>query len=374
MNKPIKIILLLVVIALIVWGVVAATDGQQAGEDESIKIGLIAPLTGNAAAFGEEAQAAANIAVEENNEANGINGHHLKLLLGDGKCKGRSAASAGQKLINVSDVRFLFVTCSAETMAVAPIAQKTKTLLISVYGTNPAISKQGSFVFRNAYSDEDTAHAMAETIGEKHKKLGVISEQSSYATGLRDALKKLFDGTIVTAGYPQNSEDVRTAVSKIISENPNAVLVNPDTPKTGLAVLKQLNELGYDGKLYGNFFASSKEVINSPFAQGLVLFADPTVEESKAKERLMNRFKQRTGAIPDFEFPVAATYDSIRLLKKGIESVGTSSPNEVRKYLAEMKNYDGVLGSYHFDKNGDMTGVRPNPKQIKGNEIVPYEE
>jgi len=47
---------------------------------------------------------------------------------------------------------------------------------------------------------------------------------------------------------------------------------------------------------------------------------------------------------------------------------------KVKDYLYGIQNYDGVLGSYHFDANGDVVGLNLQLKQIKGGKVVDYKE
>ena len=72
--------------------------------DNTITIGLIHPLTGDAASLGVPMQKAAALAVEEINAAGGIGGKKVILASEDGKCDGKEGATAAQKLINVTKV------------------------------------------------------------------------------------------------------------------------------------------------------------------------------------------------------------------------------------------------------------------------------
>ena len=113
LRKHMKNIILTIILLLLV----ACSTSE-----EYITVGFIGPLTGDVAIFGEVEKNAAEIAIEEINSAGGVNGKKLKIIYEDGKCSGKEAASAAQKLINIDKVKILFITCVAENLAVAPIA------------------------------------------------------------------------------------------------------------------------------------------------------------------------------------------------------------------------------------------------------------
>lgn len=372
MTKTSKIIIGVIIAIIIIGGIWYVAIREPKGE-EVIKIGFIGPLSGFGAAWGIEQKNTIDIAVEEINNSGGINGQKIEVIYEDGKCDGKEASTAAQKLINLDKVKILIPVCSAETLAVAPIAEENKILVMAVWPTNPAVSEAGDYIFRNSYSDEDTARIMAETIGTNYQSVGIITELTDYPVGIRDTFKKYFEGQIIEEEYQPNSMDVRTQVMKLISQNPEAILVNPNSPTTGLAILKQLKELDFKGALYGNFFGSSSEVINAEEAQGMIFFADPVVEDSPIKAQLFTKYQNEYNKKPDFEFAVAATYDAIYILKQAIEQVGVN-PDKIRDYLYNLKDFQGALGVYGFNEKGDMIGVFPSAKQIINNEVVRYEE
>ncbi len=367
MNQTTKIILGIIVLALVVWGVYVLAQPKPA-EGEPIRIGFIGPLTGDGAAWGEEQKNAAEIAISEINKNGGINGIPLQMVYEDGKCDGQEASTVAQKLIR-DGIEILIPVCSAETLAVAPVAEENQVLVLAVWPTHPAVTDAGDYIFRNSYSDTDTGRVMAETIGASHDRVGVITELTDYPVGVRDAFLGIFSGTVIQEGYQPNSRDVRTQVSKILSQNPEAILINPNFPATGLAVLQQIRQQGFKGQLYGNFFGSSGDVLGASEAQGMIFFADPTVAENSVKRRLFEAYEEQFGGKPNFEFAVAATYDAIHILKGALEEAG-ENPDALRDYLYDLQNFEGALGIYGFDENGDMVGVSPAAKKIENNQIM----
>ena len=89
----------LFVSAAFALGLAACSQGNQ-----TVRIGYVGPLTGDAASFGVDTLNGAKIAVDEINAAGGINGKKVELIAEDGKCNGADATAAAQKLVNVDQV------------------------------------------------------------------------------------------------------------------------------------------------------------------------------------------------------------------------------------------------------------------------------
>lgn len=373
-KTRLKILLIVLILALLILTFVTIKyqgfiikDNNQ----EEITIGFILPLSGDAAVLGEVERRAADLAVKEINSQGGVSGKELRIIYEDGKCNGKDAVSAAYKLINIDNTDFLMSFCSSETLAVAPIAEENKKVLITAWASNSDISSAGDYTFRSAITDKATAELTAETMFKDYKKVGIISELTSYCTGLREGFKNKFEsleGDVVSEDYMQGEKDVRLQITKILSKNIDAIYVNPDTPTTGAAILKQLRELGFNKQIYGNFFAGSPEIQQMPQAEGLIFFADPYIKDNPIKNHFYKAYNKKYGENPSFEYPALSRYDDIYILVKAIENVGLNS-TDVKNYLYGNE-FIGSLGTYRFDENGDITGVSPGIKQILNGKAV----
>lgn len=366
----------IVIIAGLVWWANQNQSNRPVSEsNEPIKIGFIGPLTGDGVVWSTPEKNAIDLAVAEISAADGINGRILEVIYEDGHCVGKDAVSAAQKLIRVDGVKILLVLCSQEVLPVAPIVEEEKVLLLAAYAMSSRITDAGEYVFRNSYTNIDLARSAAQTIKQQHDRVGIISEISEFATDLRDNFKREFEalgGTVIAADFPQGSKDVRTQLTTILSQQPQAIFLNPNGPPGALAILKQLKELGFTGQLYGNAFGSSKEVQLAEEAQGLIFTSDPVLPDNELKQEFFRKYQERYGSLPDLDYPAAARYDGIYILKQALENVG-DDPTKIRDYLYEMPPYTGVLGTYTFDENGDVVGIVPGVNQIKDGQVVPYD-
>src|SRR3989344_4743654 len=187
MNNTVKAILWLVIILLIGWGIVAySKNTKQESATGPIKIGVVLPLTGDAAVYGEPARNVYQMAVDEINKAGGVNGRELSLVVEDGKCNGKDAASAAQKLVNVDNVKVIIGgICSSESLAITPIAAEKKVAVFSPGSSSPALTNYSPYFFRNYPSDASQGKVLAEiAYNDKNwRKVAFLQEQTDYALG-----------------------------------------------------------------------------------------------------------------------------------------------------------------------------------------------
>src|SRR3989344_6023695 len=242
-----KIVIWIVVLAVIVIGGLAIFgDG---GETGTIKLGVLLPLTGDAAQYGESESRAIQVAVEEINNAGGVKGRQLEIVTEDGKCDPQAAGTAAQKLVNIDKVKIIIGgACSGETLAAAEITEPAEVILISPSASSPKVTEAGDFVFRTYPSDALAGRIAAKYAYEKLnvRKAAVFTELTDYSQGLREVYKEAFadlGGQIVSdETYNTGDVDFRTQILKIKNSRPDVVYIVPQSPTTGLAIIQQLRE------------------------------------------------------------------------------------------------------------------------------------
>ena len=140
MSKAQKIVWwvvgVVVVVGLVAWGI-----ARNSGSSNVVQIGVMLPLTGDGAIYGEPMNNVVHLAASEINAQGGINGKQIELLVEDSKCDGTDAANAAQKLINIDGVQAIIGGfCSSETLAAVPIATQNKVLLFSGGSSSPKLT------------------------------------------------------------------------------------------------------------------------------------------------------------------------------------------------------------------------------------------
>lgn len=206
--------------------------GCQKGGDSTIKVGLIAELTGQIPAVGASCKNAAEIAVDEINNAGGIQlagkAYKVELCIEDSASKPDQAASAAQKLINQTEaVAIVGPNSSSNALPVSEIAEKSRTVMIAPWSTNPKTTldaKTGApkqYVFRACFTDTFEGHVLGKFAAQKLgiKRAAVFFDVASEVLKSQSELfKKSFEehgGSIVAwETYTTGDKDFTAQLTK----------------------------------------------------------------------------------------------------------------------------------------------------------------
>ena len=332
---------------------------EPAQETGPIKIGYIGPLTGDAASYGVDTLNGVKLKVDELNRSTGINGREIQLIAEDGRCNGADAASAAQKLVNIDKVvAIIGAQCSGETLAAAPIAEAAEVPMISPISSSPDVTDAGDFIFRDYPSDALKTQAMATLFEEKgYTKVAAITENTDFAVAFRNALKEnmpegslVFDETV-----EPSTKDYRSLVTRLKDVEFDVFFPNGQSPATVAAMMQQLREQGLDQPAVGTDVAQDKSTIElaQGAADGMQAIGVPEVSASSSfGSKFLAEFGDAQAALAF----AAHAYDAMGVMAQAMSVAGTEGP-KIRDFLYNTPGYDGVVGSFAFDLNGDVTGI-----------------
>jgi branched-chain amino acid transport system substrate-binding protein len=382
MDKTTQIIIGIIVAIIILGGIWYGLSKKPTAPTtkEPIKIGVILPLTGEMANWGESMKGGIELAKDEINSKGGIMGRHLEIVYEDNQaCDKALTVSAFRKLINIDKVKITMVGCSGAVLAVAPIAEENRVILLTPMASAAKISEAGDFVFRTSISDAIQGKTLGQYLIEKlnFRKVGVIYVNNDYGVGLFDNFKNIFEnsgGEIVQAEkYEFGATDFRTNLIKIKAKSPEALVIISYGSEGGL-IAKQARELGINIQLIGTDNFGTKEVVETgkESVEGAI-FSTPALDERRPEvQELKRKFETKYGKEPPVIIAVADAYDAMNILAKAIQAKGYD-PLEVKDYLYSLKNYPGISGTISIDQNGDAE--KPISLQvIKNGQFVPYEK
>lgn len=370
--------LIVIVLAVIVGGLVISNKNQ-AFATKNIKIGMISPMTGEAASYGEYVTKALKMSVEDFNKNHDM---QIEMIYEDGKCDGKQAVTAYTKLVNVDKVKYIVGGfCSGETLAIAPLAEKDHVILFSAGSGSPEITNAGDYIFRNLVSDDFTAKEIANiAVKNGDKKMILISEETDYAEALKKTFAKYYEqqgGSIsLNESFSKDATDFRTIITKAKSQDTKNVYLVTQTYKTAGTILKQMKELGLEPKLYTNEAVVGEEALKyyDKNYKGILegaIFTQPIFNEKISKTATMldgykTKYGSTEGPLPTIY--LATHYDVINILGEALEKNGDNT-DKVKAYLYSIKNWDGAVGKFSFDQNGDaITDVEA--KTVKNGEIT----
>ena len=329
-------------------------------EGETIKIGMVVPVTGPAAESGKYAQAGAKIALERINKAGGVLGKQVEIVAEDDQTTNPGAVLAFSKLASQPDiVAFLGSIRSTQNHAMAPDILKTGKP-VCFGGTDPALTKLGNpwlirFRPNDSYSGRVIAAYGSTTLGKK--KWAVVHSTDAFGTGGAKALTAALDGVggsvAIDQGYANQSQDFTPVVLAIKSSGAE-IIGSYFTFDNDLAIFaRQLRQLGVTIPWVGS--PSTIDVgalkLAGPALYGTFGVADFAADSSPEAREFANAYKAATGLEADNYS--SWTYDALSVLCASINKAGSTDPGKIREAMLATKGYKGAEGEYNFDANGD---------------------
>ncbi|MEE8184227.1 MAG: ABC transporter substrate-binding protein, partial [Acidobacteriota bacterium] len=160
--------------------------------NREIIVGSILSLSGEGEYYGKHIQQGMNLAVEELNRRGGIQGRPLRVVYRDSRSRPEAGRIHAEDLYrNLRIPAIIGAVLSSVTLAIAPIAESERRILLSPASSSPKITQAGSFIFRNYPSDVLEGAYMAEFASrELHlQRIAVLSVDNEYGKGLREIFR-----------------------------------------------------------------------------------------------------------------------------------------------------------------------------------------
>jgi len=377
MSKTAKIVLWIVIVVIIVLIIALSSGGTK--ESGPIKVGFVAPLTGDAALYGEPGKNVIQIAVDEVNAEGGINGRNIELIIEDGKCNGKDATSAAQKLINVDKVQVILGGfCSSESLAMVPIAEKSKVAVFSYGSSAPTLTGISPYFSRVYPSDASQSEVLAKLAynDKGWKKVAFISEQTDYARGIMDPFIKTFEslgGTVVKEEYSSDMSDFKTVLSKLKESKPDALFINPQAPAGAVRITNQIRQLKWNIPIMANEILSDPKSYPGDFSfyNGAIgaKFAESSVDTKF--QGLIDKYASKYGTNPPYLNYSQVEYDSVYILRDALLAVGNNGEKISSWLRNSVKDWNGSSGLVTIRSDGDRDGGY-SPFVVVDSKLVPY--
>lgn len=343
---------------LTVLSLAACSQAPQDDGTGPIKLGYLGPLTGNIASVGNDALHGAQLAIREVNEAGGISGRTVELVTGDTKCAAAEAAGETQKMTSVDKVvAIVGAGCSSGTLGAAPIAEDAGVVMMSYGSSSPDVSDAGDYIFRNYPNDALKTTAMANYIANGgYEKVAIVGSTSDFSVAFRESLLSKTDTEIVfDEAVDQDTTDFRSLVTRLKEVEHDLIVVNISSDAGQGSFLKQAREQGIDTQGISHDYGDTPAVadIGGEATEGFEAINVPSIGEETA---FAQSFKAEFGE-PQAAYAWAAYgYDSASVLMQAITESGTQG-SAIRDYLYGMTPYEGAVGTFSFDRNGDVIGI-----------------
>ena len=349
-----------------ILAVAALACGSGAGQQaDPFRIGVMESLTGPGETYGTVANQAKQMAADEINEAGGINGRRLELIVEDSQCSAKDAITAYNKLTDVDGVKIILGTsCSSAMLGAAPLAEADGIVLFSGLASNPDIANAGDYIFRTQISDIqvgiDTGNVLwADGI----RTLATITEASDYAEGVRRTSVAQFEkrgGSVVAEErYASDVTDFRSQLGKLFAENPNALHLSPQSEFAAGTIIKQARELGFEGPIYAETVSVGTTALEiaCDAATGMkAITADLDPDNQKAQEVLGN-FRERYKYVT-LPWHLGSAYDDVYIAAECLKQTNDDQDADGFRDCMYEITWSGAIGdNYSFDEKGEVVGL-----------------
>lgn len=364
-------VMLLISILLVACG--DDTDSTaEAGDLESYKIGAIYSKTGPNSPLGEPEWNATELIVEEINEAGGINGVPLEVILADDESSQEKATQEMNRLIHDENVlAMLGSSGSTESMAMKGIAQTEQIPLVSAAASIQVVEpiEESEWVFKTPQSDIHAVERIYKYLQDEGiAEIGILTDSNAYGESGREQLGEFaeeYNIEIVSKEvYNMEDPDMSTQLTKINSSGAKA-LVTWGTNPGPATIAVNMKDLGIDIPHISSHGIANQAFIdlaedaaeNVVIPTGRLLFPSDISEDDPHYE-VVNEFHDKYTAKFDSEPTNFGSYgyDNLMLVVEALEN-GKTDRDSIRDYLEnDIKDYIGTTGTFNMSKD-DHNGL-----------------
>lgn len=327
--------------------------------DDVFKIGLVCPLSGSSAISGVIMKNAAEMAVNEINEAGGINGSiKIQLLPEDDEGIPANAVNVVQKLVEQDKVHVIL-----GALAIMEITKAAKIPQITPASSNVTITQQGNkYIYRMTSTDATNARTLlkyCQSLG--YKKIAMCYDSGDFGTGGFKIVSGLIGeyGIEIVDSEVYNSGDTDFAVilSKMDAAKPDCFFMWSYHTECA-AIMTQMMQYGFTYPMIG-YGMNSPELVNlgGEAVEGIIIC---TAFDAANPDPVVQAFDKKYQALykDSYDQNGPQSYDAVYLMadavKRAIADGADWKNGEIlNKYIASA-SYTGATGTTAFDETGDM--------------------
>jgi branched-chain amino acid transport system substrate-binding protein len=327
----------------------------------NIVLGVVLPLTGVLAPYGKPNLDAITLAVDEVNKSGGINGRQIEIVAEDTQASNTTAINALNKVLQSEPVAVIGPGLGTQILAMLPLTEKAKVPLIAGPSTRRVTQQDAKYFFRDSSHDEGDKAVLAKFIAQdlKKKKVGILHVMAEWGYSGRDyltqELKKLGIEPVAVASYQATDKDMTAQITAMNSAGVD-VIYTQGYPIDEALVVKKFNQIGNKA----DYVASAS--LCKAFLRGLVTAAEmdgkycqapdvlPSHNDKPAVKAFVENYKKKTGFAPDMY--IAQDYDAVGMLASIMKEKGVD--REAIRDGLKSKSYDGILGNYKADAEGNL--------------------
>jgi branched-chain amino acid transport system substrate-binding protein len=345
-------------LALLVAGSAHAAD--------TVKIGLMAPLTGSWASEGQEMRRNVELLAAETNARGGLLGKQVEIVVEDDGGDPRTASLAAQRLSTKGVVAVIGTYGSAVTEASQAIFDEADIVQVANGSTAVRLTeKKLKMFFRTCPRDDEQGKVGAQALQKLGaKRIALLHDSSAYSKGLADEIHTILKAqkanVVFFDALTPKEQDYSAILTKLKGANPDVVFFTGYYPEAGL-LLKQKRQMGWKVPFIGGDAINNPDLVKiagKEAAEGFMFLSPPVPKDLDTAEAkgYLAAYQKKYGEVPASIYGVLAG-DGFRVVAKAIEGAKSTKGEQVAKYLKTgLKDFPGFTGRIAFNEKGDRVG------------------
>lgn len=342
-----------------IWAAVLLTVAGGVSAQETIKIGIVQPMTGPNKQYGDQIQAGALTAIETINAAGGVIGKQLEAVVIDDGCEPKQSVPAANQVINSGAKYAVAHACSGTALPAVSVYEEEAIVAITPGATSPQVTDttKPHFVFRTIGRDDQQGPFAADYIAKtlKPQSVAVLHDKQTYgagvATQVRDAMQKHNVNIALFESINVGDSDYSAIITKLKSEGVDLVYFGGYHPELGL-LLRQAREQNFTVQFMAPEATANQDLvaIAGPAIDGLLVTLPADFTKRPENASIVKAFHDAKRD-PDGAFQMPA-YAAVELIAASIKAVGDDS-EKVADYLHENA-FNTSIGTVEYNAQGDL--------------------
>lgn len=334
--------------------------------EETIRIGLMCPLTGKWASEGQDMRQIVSLLAENVNKTGGISGKKIELIIEDDAGDPRSAALAAQKLSSAGVVAIIGTYGSAVTEATQNIISEAGIVQIATGSTSVRLTEKNlPLFFRTSPRDSDQGKVAAKIIYDKgYTSVAILHDNSSYSKGLAQEAKKDLEAKNISIVFfdalTPSEQDYTATLTKLKAAKPDLIFFTGYFPEAGM-LLRQKAEMNWKVPMMGGDATNNTDLVKiagKQAATGYFFVSPPAAHDFDIPhtKSFFTEYKERYHSLPSSVWSVLAG-DAFNVIIEALKNTPHPDAQSIALYLKDtLKDFLGLTGFLSFNRHGDRIG------------------
>jgi branched-chain amino acid transport system substrate-binding protein len=300
---------------------------------ETLKIGVIAPLTGGGASWGMAAAQGTKILADDINAKGGLDvggkKYHVEVIAYDDQYKAANAIAAYKRLTVADGVKYMIIMASAGALALQHTVDDDQVVALTASYSPKAIGPDHPYMFRLFSTTAEYLPAFAAWMKRnvKGNRIVVVNPNDESGWSQNDVSNRIYRqcgfDVVSLELFERSQQNFQPMITKIIALRPDLIDLSSTPPATAGLFIRQARELGYQGQFAKTGGAGPQDIVagaGKAAAEGSInmLYADPA---NKQYQRVAAAYTKNVGQAPN-EI-IVSFYDAADAMLRAIQKAGT---------------------------------------------------